>query len=138
MIGILLASHGKFAEGMRASGRLFFGKDIPQLETLCLMPEESPDEFREKMMHKINALNDGSGVIILCDLLFGTPCNQSASFIREDVKVVCGANMPLLLEILGRRNVRDEKGNALSLRDMDLKALLQIGSESICNLEDKL
>lgn len=138
MIGILLISHGEFAQGMLASSHLFFGRDILQIEALCLMPEESPDTFGERLKNKISELNDGSGVVILCDLLFGTPCNQSASLLHEDVKVICGANMPLLLELLSQRNLQDENGQYLSLKNIDLNSLRAIGAEGVCNLEEKL
>ena len=36
MIGILLMSHGKMAEGMLDSCQLFFGEAIQQLQALCL------------------------------------------------------------------------------------------------------
>lgn len=102
------------------------------------MPEESPDTFGERLKNKISELNDGSGVVILCDLLFGTPCNQSAFLLREDVKVICGANMPLLLELLSQRNLQDENGQYLSLKNIDLNSLRTIGAEGVCNLEEKL
>ena len=39
MIGILLMSHGKMAEGMLDSCQLFFGEAIQQLQALCLAKE---------------------------------------------------------------------------------------------------
>ena len=138
MIGILLASHGRFAEGMLDSSHLFFGEDIPALEALCLMPEDSPDEYAEKLKEKVLKLNDGDGVIVLCDLLFGTPCNMCASLMSDDVKVLCGANMSLLLELLGKRNAQAEDRKYPSVKEIDIKELVKTGSDGVCDLEEKI
>lgn len=138
MIGILLASHGRFAEGMLDSSHLFFGEDIPALEALCLMPEDSPDDFSEKLNKKVQKLNDGDGVIVLCDLLFGTPCNMCASLMSDSVKVLCGANMPLLLELLGKRNALSDDGKYPSISNIDLHELINTGAAGVCDLEEKM
>ena len=41
-------------------------------------------------------MDSGDGVVILCDLLFGTPCNRSAYLMSPRVKVLCGMNMAKL------------------------------------------
>ena len=43
MIGILLISHGNMASGISSSLKMFFGSEIPQLETLCLSENTNPD-----------------------------------------------------------------------------------------------
>ncbi|MBR6958308.1 MAG: PTS mannose transporter subunit IIA, partial [Erysipelotrichaceae bacterium] len=68
-------SHGRMAEGMLDSSKLFFGDDIPQIKALCLMASDNPEEFDEKIRAAVEEIDDGQGVIAMCDLLGGTPCN---------------------------------------------------------------
>ena len=67
MIGILLMSHGKMAEGMLDSCKLFFGEDIPQIRALCLEPSDNPEEFDDRIRAAIAEIDDGQGIIAMCD-----------------------------------------------------------------------
>ena len=45
-------------------------------------------------------VDDGDGVVILTDILGGTPTNLSLSFLKEKrVEVVTGVNVPMLLTL---------------------------------------
>jgi len=49
-------------------------------------------------------VDDGDGVVILADVLGGTPTNLSLSFLKEEkVEVVTGVNMPMLLTLSSYR-----------------------------------
>ena len=48
MVGIILASHGQFAEGIFQSGSMIFG-DQANVKACTLMPSEGPDDIRRKM-----------------------------------------------------------------------------------------
>lgn len=67
MIGIVLISHGKMADGMLDSCKLFFGEEIPQILSVCLLPENSPEDFDKKIELAISKVDSGDGVLILCD-----------------------------------------------------------------------
>lgn len=102
MLGIVLISHGKMAEGMLDSAKLFFGESIEQLKVLSLGTDDTED-FREQLAEAINEVDTGDGVVILADLFGGTPCNKTAFFIGDKVNVVSGMNLPMLVELLGAR-----------------------------------
>lgn len=103
MIGVLTISHGKMAEGMVDAAHMFFGDDLPGVEALCFMAEDNPDDFDVKLKEAIDRVNDGDGVIIFADLMGGTPANRSAYILKDDVQVITGGNMTMLLELLGTR-----------------------------------
>ena len=123
MVGIIIASHGEMAKGVLETTKLFFGEQ-EQLEALCLNAQDNPDEFVGVIEEAIKRVDTGDGVIIFCDLLFGSPCNCSARIMKEGVDVVTGVNLPMLLELLGSR----------SMGPVDLPALLEIGRTGIANL----
>jgi len=137
MIGIVLASHGEMAKGMLDSCRLFAGENIQQIAAICLEADESTDDFDGRIAHAAKIVDSGDGVVILCDLLFGTPCNRSAYLMSPRVKVLCGMNMPLLLELIGKR-AAEENGKPVDLSKMDVNGLIHTGAEGICDLAEKL
>lgn len=103
MIGVLAISHGKMAEGMVDAAHMFFGEDLPGVEALCFMSSDNPDDFDEKLKGAIERVNTGDGVIVFADLMGGTPANRSAYLLSDDVQVITGANMTMMLELLGTR-----------------------------------
>ncbi len=132
MIGILLMSHGKMAEGMLDSCKLFFGDDVEKIKALCLNPEDDPEQFDNRIKEAIKELDDGSGIIAMCDLLGGTPSNRSIYCLSDRFQVITGMNFTMLLELLGRRlNVED-------INEIDLTELMETGKSGIVNINEMI
>ena len=106
----------------------FMGDDIAQYEYLCLEPTEQPEAFDLRIKEKLNDVDSGEGVILITDLKSGTPCNRCIRFADAKITVLCGMNLSLVLELLGRR---------LS-NDYNFKELIAISQEGICNINDIL
>ena len=122
MIGIVLASHGRFAEGVKDVCEMLFG-DAEQIACVSLMPGQSPEDFQAQMENAAVSVDTGEGAIILCDVLGGTPSNRAA-FLMSKYQVISGINMAVVLELLGQRMVGD----------IDIPALLDIGREGIAHM----
>lgn len=103
MKGIVLISHGLMAQGMAQSATMFYGEDIEQLAFCGLKQEDNPDDFGHKIQDTIRQVDDGDGVIILADILYGTPCNQAAKLLDEKIELITGMNFPMLLQLLADR-----------------------------------
>ena len=54
MVGIILASHGEFANGILQSGSMIFGEQ-KDVKAVTLQPSEGPDDLRAKMEEAISA-----------------------------------------------------------------------------------
>jgi len=128
MIGIVLISHGNMAVGMMDSAKLFFGDEIEQLTYVSLKMEDNPDDFQASLAKAIDEVDSGEGVIVLADLMGGTPGNRAAYLLNEKVQVITGMNLTLFLELLGRR---------LS-GAVDIDELMQIGRDGIVSLNKLL
>lgn len=104
MIGILLAGHGNFAEGMLSASKVIAGT-LDNADFIGLFHGDSPDAFEENILNKLEALDDGDGVIILTDITGGTPANRSLICMgsRPNVRVISGTNMTMLIECLFSR-----------------------------------
>lgn len=110
MIGIILASHGKFAEGIMQSSEMIFGEQ-ENLKAVTFMPEEGPDDLRAHLLEAVESFDDELQILFLVDLWGGSPFNQ-ANAIHEEMPdrtaIVSGLNLPMLLEALGQRFASDD------------------------------
>ena len=105
MVGIILASHGGFAEGIYQSGEMIFGKQ-ENVKACILKPSEGPDDIRKKMEDAIASFDDPEQVLFLIDLWSGTPFNQANNLFdkhQDTWAIVTGLNLPMLIEAYGAR-----------------------------------
>src|SRR4030042_1421168 len=109
MVGILIVSHGRLAEALISTVQSLVG-DLKRIRAISISPKDSVEEIRSHIQENMEELNDGNGVVILTDILGGTPTNLSLSFLEEEkVEVVTGVNLPMLLTLASDRNGRSSK-----------------------------
>ncbi|WP_034550995.1 mannose/fructose/sorbose PTS transporter subunit IIA [Carnobacterium funditum] len=105
MVGIIIASHGEFAEGILQSGAMIFGEQ-ENVKAITLMPSEGPEDVKAKMQKAVASFDDQDEVLVLVDLWGGTPFNQ-ANTLFEDHKekwaIVSGLNLPMVIEAYASR-----------------------------------
>lgn len=132
MVGIVLATHGKFAEGIKMSGEMVFGKQ-EDVEAVTLMPEMGPDDFKAGLEKAVAKLSDPNEVLILADLWGGTPFNQSSGLLAEHETwaIVTGLNLPMLIEALASR------GGATTAHELAEKMYIE-GKKGVRILPDSL
>lgn len=105
MVGIILASHGKFAEGILQSGSMIFGEQ-ENVQAVTLMPSEGPDDLKEKLTQAVATFDSDEEVLFLVDLWGGTPFNQANSLFeghKDKWAIVSGLNLPMLIESYSSR-----------------------------------
>ncbi len=70
------------------------------MKGISIWPKESEEEVRDRIRERMAEVDDGDGVVILTDILGGTPTNLSLSFLKDNrVEVVTGVNVPMLLTL---------------------------------------
>ncbi|MDE6182671.1 MAG: mannose/fructose/sorbose PTS transporter subunit IIA [Eubacteriales bacterium] len=105
MVGIIIATHGEFANGIFQSASMIFGEQS-NVKACTLMPSEGPNDIRAKMEEAINSFEDKDNVLFLVDLWGGTPFNQANNLItgKEDKwAIIAGLNLPMLIEVYSAR-----------------------------------
>ena len=105
MVGIIIASHGEFANGLLQSGEMIFGVQ-ENVKAVTLMPSEGPDDVKAKMKEAIASFDNQDEVLFLVDLWGGTPFNQANSLFEEHTDkwaIVAGMNLPMLIEAFASR-----------------------------------
>lgn len=100
MIGCILTGHGTFARGMLGAVEMIAGPQ-ENFETVPFLEELPLEEFEEQMTKNLEKLQAScDGIVIFSDLVGGTPFRTAmlASQNHENVEVIGGTNLPLLVE----------------------------------------
>ncbi|QBO36870.1 PTS mannose transporter subunit IIAB [Periweissella cryptocerci] len=105
MVGIIIASHGEFAAGIKQSGQMIFGEQ-EKVQVVTFMPDEGPDDLMAKFDTAIKAFDAEDEVLFLIDLWGGSPFNAASRIQAEHedkMAIVTGLNLPMLIEAYGAR-----------------------------------
>lgn len=111
MIGVIVATHGRMAQEMLVCAEAIVGK-MPRATAISVGSDVPVDQARDSLAVAIHDLDDGDGVLVLTDMLGGTPSNLALGFLDAHVEVVAGANLPMLLKLASCR------AEGASLRDV--------------------
>ncbi|GEA92658.1 PTS mannose transporter subunit EIIAB [Pediococcus damnosus] len=113
MVGIIIASHGEFANGILQSGSMIFGEQ-ENVKAVTLKPSEGPDDIKGKLEAAIASFENQDEILFLVDLWGGTPFNQVNNLFeahKDKWAIVAGLNLPMLIEAYASRmsmdNARD-------------------------------
>jgi len=130
MIGIVVATHGKLAEELIRTAEAVVGK-IELIAPVSVVAT-SPD-CRGDLKEAIQRVDQGEGVLLLTDLLGGSPTNLCLSFLAErKVEVVTGVNLPMLLKAPGLRT--SAKGGIVEVA----QKLAEAGQKSVAHASEAL
>lgn len=103
-VAVIVASHGQFAKYALESAEMIVGKQ-ENCGVLLVNMDFTLQDAIDAMENQLNRLERSFGTVILVDILGGTPSNVSGRFIsaNEDVLVLSGLNLPMLLDLLTNR-----------------------------------
>ncbi len=98
MVGLVIATHGRLADELVSTAEGIVGP-ISAVATSHVEPSASALEIHDHILEAVRAVDQGDGVLILADLLGGSPCAQSLPLCAQrQVEVVTGVNLPMLLK----------------------------------------
>ena len=97
MVGIVVAAHGRLAEELLRTAEGVVGP-VPQAQALSI--GGGVEGGSAALRAAIAAVEQGDGVVLLTDLLGGSPTNLCLQVLKErEVEVVTGVNLPMLLKL---------------------------------------
>jgi PTS system mannose-specific IIA component len=107
MIGIVLVTHGSLGEALVHSMNIILGEQ-EQVEALSLMVEDDIGDANKRLRGAVEKADSGDGVLILTDMLGGTPSNLSLALLGQPgIEVISGVNLPMLLKASQSRQQHD-------------------------------
>ena len=123
MLGILIVTHKELAEALMNVYDLILGPR-ERISAVSLDPNAPPEVSRDQIRQALAQVNNGSGVIILTDMLGGTPSNLTLPFLQEGkVEVITGVNLPMLMKLSQLREEKDLVEVALTLKQYGQKGI---------------
>jgi N-acetylgalactosamine PTS system EIIA component len=126
---VVIAGHGALPASLLSTAELICG-EISNVAAVGLQASESPDHYAEELRAAIgrDGASDARDVLVLCDLLGGTPYNVAAAISRRSSRVVCvgGVNLAMVVEAALA---------AEPLTDPLVERLLEIGRAGIAESE---
>ncbi len=101
---IIIAAHGEIADHLKDAAENLVGK-TDNLYAVNFKVSSSPADLRNEMSEIVNIPPEDEDVFILTDFFGGSPCNTACWFLnRGNVWVVSGVNLPMLVELLVKKN----------------------------------
>ena len=122
MFGIIVGTHGRFAEELVKSCEMICGEQS-NVRAVTLVPGEGPDDVVAKYETAIRELKCEDGVLFLNDLFGGSPYNAACRLVisNEAYGIVTGVNLPMLIEMCSAQMADDGS---------DVKALMERAVEA--------
>ena len=101
MVGFILTGHGQFSNGLASAIDMVAG-DQPAFEIVPFAGDQAASYGDELRAAIVKMRSTCEGVLVFVDLLGGTPFNQAMMIANDvdDVEIVTGANLPMLIELL--------------------------------------
>jgi PTS system mannose-specific IIA component len=105
MVGILLLTHAPLGSAfIEAATHVFRGRP-DKIEALDMRADQDTGEVKRLANEAIERLNEGDGVLVITDVMGGTPSNCTLSLAQAGtVEVIAGISLPMLLRALTYRH----------------------------------
>ena len=108
MVGFIVTGHGEFSCGLKSAIDMVAGDQ----QAFAIVPFEGSQAatYGDDLRAAITAMRaECEGVVVFVDLLGGTPFNQAMMIAADvdNVEIVTGTNLPMLIELLLTRGFSD-------------------------------
>lgn len=136
MIGILIVTHGKLAEGFTDSVSMIMGEQ-GQLKTIGLFADSDLEQFKNEVYEGMLQVDKGDGILVFADMFGASPCNFAAANVERlteqsiPVRIITGLNLSMLIECLSMRSFMNDLNELY-------KNILETGKDSIKELLDTI
>ncbi|GGF86351.1 PTS mannose transporter subunit IID [Paenibacillus albidus] len=124
MIGVIVATHGRFSEELLRSTSMVYGQ-LENVVGVTFEPGESVNGLVDKFKIALGTIDWSDGVIFLVDLFGGSPYNAASRIAAgyENMDIVSGVNLPMVVDVLVSRSTE-------KLEDL-VKLAIRAGQDSM-------
>ena len=104
MIGIVIVAHADLAQALLAAMCHVVGPQ-DNAQAIAIGPDDDLRTRQAEIDTAVEAVNSGSGVVVVTDMFGGTPSNLAHGSMKSaDIEVVYGANLPMLVKLAKSRD----------------------------------
>lgn len=105
MIGILLLTHAPLGNAFIEAATHVFRARPARMEAIDVTADQDTSEVYRLAKEAIARLDDGSGVLVITDVMGGTPSNCTLRLGDPGhIEIIAGISLPMLLRALTYRN----------------------------------
>lgn len=104
VIGIVIVAHGGLAKEYLAAVEHVVGRQSG-IRAISIEPDHDRDLKQAEICAAADAVDSGSGVVVVTDMFGGSPSNLSLKACSpKDRRIIYGANLPMLIKLAKSRS----------------------------------
>ena len=100
MVGLLIITHNNVGGALFDAAISVMGKCPLPYEILPVSQNSDPEERLKKAQSFLAKLNKEDGVLVVTDMFGSTPSNIATKLAAENVTIITGLNLPMLIRIM--------------------------------------
>ena len=105
MVGILLLTHAPLGRAFIEAAAHVFHAPPEGVEAIDVQADQDTEEVKALACAAIARLDSGDGVLVITDVMGGTPSNCTLPLCQPGrIEVIAGISLPMLLRALTYRN----------------------------------
>lgn len=109
MVGLLIITHNNVGGALFDAALSVLGSCPLPFEILPVSQNCVPEERLQKAQDYLEKLNTGNGVLVVTDMFGSTPSNIATKLAADNVTIVTGLNLPMLIRIMNYPDLSLEK-----------------------------
>jgi PTS system mannose-specific IIA component len=105
LIGIVIVAHGGLARELLHATEHVVGRQVAVI-AIPVGPDDDRAARQTEICDAADAVDDGSGVVVVTDMYGGSPSNLSLRACRpSNRKIITGVNLPMLIKLAKSRHL---------------------------------
>jgi PTS system ascorbate-specific IIA component len=100
VVGLLIITHNNVGGALFDAATSVLGSCPLPCEILPVSQNCDPDERYQKAQSYLKKLDQSDGVLVITDMYGSTPSNIATKLAAENVKIITGINLPMLVRIM--------------------------------------
>jgi len=109
MVGLLIITHNNVGGALFDAALSALGSCPLPYEILPVAQNCDPDKRLKKAQKHLKTLNQEDGVLVITDMYGSTPSNIATKLAADNVTIITGLNLPMLLRIMNYPNLPLDK-----------------------------
>lgn len=105
MVGLLIITHNKVGQALFDAATSVFGSCPIPCKVLAVSQNCEPADLISKAQGYVKELNQGDGVLVVTDMYGSTPSNIATKMACDNVCIITGINLPMLVRIMNYPNL---------------------------------
>ena len=105
MVGLLIITHNNVGGALFDAATSVVGKCPLPFEILPVSQNCDPEERLRLAQSYLKKLNQDDGILVITDMYGSTPSNIASRLAADNVTIVTGANLPMLIRIMNYPNL---------------------------------